>query len=243
MLKNQKINVDLRIVSGLLLVALITSVIFWQPWQSDSARTITVSGEASKKAEPNQYQFSPSYQQKGSDRAAIQKELTDKINTIVTKLKELGVDESDITLATYTYDNYWNDGTNEITSNTITVNVENKELSQKVQDYLITTSPEGQITPYPSFTTEKRKEIEDEVRSLALIDAKKKADRSVGELGAKLGKVMSIEDQSGDFMMPYGGMSLMSADSAEGSVKSSSLPVLAGKQEVTYTVTVTYQIK
>ena len=65
----------------------------------------------------------------------------------------------------------------------------------------------------------------------------------VADLGAKLGKVESIVDQSAG-----GGVFPMMAR-AEGSVGiasdtvSSSLPVLTGKQELSYTVQVTYQIK
>lgn len=241
MLNKQKMSIDLRVICAVLLVALVTSIVLWKPWQTTVARTITVSGEATQKAEPDEYQFSPSYQIKGSDRAAIQKELTDKVNNIVAKLKELGVDESDITLASSTYDKYWNDGTNEITSNTITVVVNNKELSQKVQDYLLTTAPEGQLTPYPTFSTEKQKQIEDEVRIAAIADSKKKAEATVAELGAKLGRVVTVEDQSGDMFPTY----LMSESSKGAAMDSvaSSLPVLPGKQEISYTVHVTYQIK
>ena len=243
MLKKQNVSVDLRIVCAVLLLALIGSVVLWKPWQSTSTRTISVSGEASTKAEPDEYQFSPTYQNKGTDRAAIQTELNTKINEIVAKLKELGVSESDITLASSTYDNYWNDGTNEVTSNTVTVVVNDKDLSQKVQDYLITTSPEGQITPYPTFSTSKRKQIEDEVRILAIADAKKKAEATVSELGAKLGKVETVEDQNDGTIWPYMGRAELSSGSSVDAVATSSLPVLAGKQEINYTVQVTYQIK
>ena len=243
MLKNQKMSLDLRIVSLVLLVGLIASVVMWKPWQSTSTRTVDVTGESSSKAEPDEYQFNPTYQKKGTDRATIQKELTDKINEVVAKLKELGVDESDIALASSTYDNFYNDGTSEITSNTLTISVYVKELSQKVSDYLATTAPEGQISPYATFSKTKQKEIEVQLRSEAIADAKKKAEQMVADLGAKLGKVESIVDQSAG-----GGVFPMMAR-AEGSVGiasdtvSSSLPVLTGKQELSYTVQVTYQIK
>lgn len=243
MLKNQKMNIDLRIVSAILLVLLIASVVLWKPWQSDSTRTIVISGEASQKAEPDEFQFSPTYQQKGTDRATIQKELAEKVNAIVSKLKELGVDESDITLASSTYDNYWNDGSNEFTSNTVTVVVRDKELSQKVQDYLLTTAPEGQVSPYPTFSTEKRKSVEDQVRTEAIADARKKAESTVSELGAKLGKVVTIEDQAGGGIFPMMGRAEGGMAVSDIAVSSSSLPVLPGKQDINYTVRVTYQIK
>jgi len=34
-----------------------------------------------------------------------------------------------------------------------------KDLAQKVQDYLLTTNPKGSVTPYPSFSTAKQKEL------------------------------------------------------------------------------------
>ena len=216
-----------------------------RPWQANSAsasRSISIEGSSSLKAAPDEYQFSPTYQEKGADRSAIQEQLTTKINTIVAKLKELGVEESKITLASTTYDNYWTDGADEVVSNTLTISVSDKEQAQKVQDYLLTTSPQGQISPYPTFSNDKRKELENTVRMQALADAKSKADRTADELGIRVGKVITIEDQ------PMGGIYPMAIDArttgiAEGSATVSSLPVLSGEQEITYTVKVVYEIK
>lgn len=243
MFKNQKISVDLRIVCAVLLAVIVALLVWTKPWSasSSSARTITINGEASVEAEPDEFQFSPTYQKKGTDRAAIQQELIAQVNAVIAKLKELGVEESDITLASSTYDNYWNDGSSEVTSNTLTINVDNKELSQKVQDYLITTSPEGQITPYSVFSNKKQKEVEKMARSEAIADAKEQAQKTADELGLKLGKVVSITDQQGGLIMP------MMSGRAEASVAvdavSSSLPVLPGKQDINYTVQVVYEIK
>lgn len=241
MLKNPKLAVDLRVVSILLLVIIGVLVYLLAPWDSKTDRTITVKGEATTKAEPDEYQFNPTYQKKGDDRAAIQQELIGKVNEVIAKLKELGVEESSIALASSTYDNYYNDGTSEITSNSLTITVNDKALSQKVQDYLVTTAPEGQLSPYATFSTTKRKEIEEDVRSDAIADAKKKAERTVEELGQKLGKVVSITDNQDGSVMPYMGMERSIAMDANAA--SPSLMVLPGKQDVTYTVEVKYEIK
>ena len=242
--KNLKMSVDLRIVCLVLVAVIAGMVIVWKPWSSSSTkRTISVSGEGSQKAEPDEFQFSPTYQDKGSDRSAVQKALADKINAIIAKLKELGVAESDITLASSTYDNWYNDGTNEVTSNSLTVVVSNKELSQKVQDYLLTTAPEGQITPYPTFSKDKRKKVEEDVRSQAITDAKKKAQRSADELGMKLGKVVTITDQQGGGVMPMYSTMGVAGDAKSISAEATTLPVLSGKQDINYTVEVVYEIK
>jgi hypothetical protein len=240
MLKNNKVSVDLRIVVVVLVVLLGVCIGLWKPWVAEATRTIEVTGESSIESEPDEYQFMPMYQKKGADRAAIQQELIATVNSVVARLKELGVAESDISLASSTYDNYWNDGSNEITSNSLTITVDSKELSQKVQDYLITTSPEGQITPYATFSIDRRKAVQEEARSEAIADARAKAERTASELGMKLGKVVTIEDYSGDIVLPYAGRSELAVSS---DATSSSLPILPGTQDISTTVTVTYEIK
>lgn len=243
-MKNLKISVDLRIVCLVLLAVIAGMIVVWKPWSdSGTKRTISVSGDASQKAEPDEFQFTPSYQDKGSDRLAVQKALADKINSIITKLKELGVVESDITLASSTYDNWYNNGTDEVTSNALTIVVSNKELSQKVQDYLLTTAPQGQITPYPTFSKDKRKKVEEDVRSQAITDAKKKAQRSAEELGMKLGKVVSITDQQGGGIVPMYSTMGVASDAKTISAEATTLPVLSGKQDINYIVEVVYEIK
>jgi uncharacterized protein len=241
----QKLNIDLRYVCIVLLVAIFGMLAVWKPWEGGSeSRTIQVTGETTIKTAPDQFVFYPSYQKKGTDRVAIQKELNDQVTSVIAKLKELGVNENDIALNISTYDNYWNDGTNEVTSSSLTVTLSNKELSQKVMDYLVTTAPEGQITPQAGFSNKKRKEIEESARNDALVDARKKAEQMTMQLGAKLGKVVTIGDSAGG-VMPMYPMSKNAAIGAEGDISatSGSLQILPGQQESTYTVSVTYQIR
>jgi uncharacterized protein YggE len=76
----------------------------------------------------------------------------------------------------------------------------------------------------------------------AIADAKKKAGQTASELGTKLGKVVSITDQNnGIFPMSYSGA--VSTMAIEDKATVSSLPVLSGKQEVSMTVEVVYEIK
>lgn len=239
-MKATKLTIDLRIIIGILLVVIGGMFAVWKPWQGTTARTVDISGTGSIKAEPNTYVFSPMYQKKGSDRAAIQAELITQVNGVIARLKELGVAESDITLASSTYDNYYNDGTAEVTSNNLTISVENKELVQKVQDYLATTSPQGQISPYANFTTEKRKALEAEARLAALKDARSQAESTAKELGLKIGKVIKVGDQQSGGVYPLAyGEKMMPIDASA----SSGVPVLSGKQEISYTVAVTYELK
>src|SRR3989344_2197249 len=54
-----------RLVSFLLLVALIASVVLWKPWQANikaGDRTVSVTGDAIITAQPDQYIFTPTYE-------------------------------------------------------------------------------------------------------------------------------------------------------------------------------------
>lgn len=241
MIKKQSLSIDLRILVVLLLLIIASMLVIWRPWSArGTTRTIAVTGESTVETKPDEFQFYPTYQKKSNDRAAAQAELTTLINSVITKLKELGVNEDDISLQSSAYDNYWNEDNAIVNSNSLTITVDNKDLAQKVQDYLITTSPMGQISPVPVLKDETRKAAETDARTKAIDDARQKAERTASELGGKLGKVVTITDQnSGPYPMPMRGMAVAN-DSA---MSVSTLPVMPGTQDVYYTVQVTYELR
>jgi uncharacterized protein len=116
-------------------------------------------------------------------------------------------------------------------------------VAKKVQDYLVTTNPSGSITPYPSFSTKKQKDLQDKVRSEALTDARKKADDTAKGLGAHVGKVIAISEGSSGG--GCGANSICPAqDAAVGSSAGSgkSLSVQPGSDEFTYSVSVVFAL-
>jgi len=88
-----KLNLDMRIVSAVLLLIIIGMVATMRPWATSatSDRTITVTGEANITEEPDEFVFYPSYEFKNTSKDAALAELTKKSDEIVTKLKTLGV--------------------------------------------------------------------------------------------------------------------------------------------------------
>jgi uncharacterized protein YggE len=119
----------------------------------------------------------------------------------------------------------------------LTVTVNSRETAQKVQDYLINTGPTGSISPYPTFSDTKRKELESQARDEATKDARAKADQLAKNLGFSVGKVKSIEDQSG-----FGDIIPLDATIQPDSASRSSLAVQPGENEITYTVRVIYYL-
>lgn len=232
----------LLIAAGLLFASNVTTLALWQPWSDSSTttRTVKVTGTGTIKAEPDQFTFSPYYERPtAAEIAALSTDL-------IKKLQELGVAEKDIKSSAskqdYTY--FGQPSPDNTLTLQLEVQVGNKDLSQKVQDYLVTTSPKGSISPYATFTPSKQKDLNEQAKNAALEDAKKQAEKTIQTVGGKLGKVQSIEDGSVAFPMAYssGRASLDIATSAE-PAKEASLPVAVGQNEVTISVQVTYQLR
>lgn len=227
----------LSIVLIVLLVALTAYVIYLKPWQSvsDNPRTIEITGEATIKRAPDSFIFNPTYE------ADSQEAITAKTNEVVKAVKDLGLGDAGIQTQVSSYEEYGNSGPSGKYNHTVylTLSVEDKDLAQKIQDYLITSGSTGQVTPTSGFKKSTEKELRDEATSLAVEDAKKRAEQTADNLGVKIVKVISI-NETGDGSQP---VPLMAYDSAVAERSSTSLPINAGEAEYPYSVKVQFEIK
>jgi len=235
------INLDLRIVCLILLAIIVGMLALWRPWEQTSAanRKVTLSGESSIVAVPDQFTFSPYYEKTGDTAKA---DLDALGNKLLEELKKLGVNEEDITLGGSNYDRYYSvapvEGSSEETvSLQVQVVVSSKQLAQKVQDYLATTDAKGQLTGQPSFSKQKTKQLQTEARQKAIEDAQAKAKQTASELDVTVGKVITVKDQSNQIAFPYPAYGI-----AESADEGKSLPVTPGKQEVSYQIEVTFEL-
>ena len=236
-----------KVVVVVLLSAILGLVLWSQPWNTSSStadkRQITVTGSATIDAVPDEFTFTPYYQETGSDKEALQADLLEKANGVVDKLKELGVPEEKISLDASSYDRwYWQEDEEGVLSVSITVKIADEELVQAVQDYLLTTGAEGQITPRASFSDAKQKELDAQAVEQASADAKQKAEAQAAQFDAKLGSVISVQQGRDSIFEGYStiGINELSLDS---SASSRTLPVLPGEEEYQQTVHVVYELK
>ena len=239
------------ILAVVLLIGLVVSIWLWKPWQPNiktSERTITVTGETTVTAEPDEYIFTPMYEFTGTDKTATQAQLTDKANEVTTKLKSLGVPDSKIKNNSSDYGDYYSPDSSGSSTYylSLTITVDDKTLAQKVQDYLLTTNPSGSITPEVTFSTAKQKTLENQARDQAEKDARAKADQSAKNLGFKVDTVKSVQD--GNFNS-YGGCSggfcpLSAGSNLENGAQSISnnLTLQPGENDLPYSVQVVYYI-
>lgn len=244
--KNLNISLDFRLISLILLAVIAAMLLLWKPWQEQPGandRTVQVTGDAKISAEPDEFVFYPTYSFKNSDQSAALAELNKKSDEIVSELNKLGVADNKIKTNSDGYERglYMPDKTDGSTTYTLTltVTVDDKELAQKVQNYIVSTNPMGAVSPQASFSEKKRKELENQARDTASKDARRKAEQSAKNLGYDLGRVKSVSDGSG-----FGPIQpLMSRGAAADSSAASELSLQPGENDLNYSVTVTYYIK
>lgn len=239
-----KLSLDLRVVVAVLLLVIAGMLLLWKPWAGEetSNRTIEVTGETTVSAQPDEFVFYPLYQFMNADKAAALAEVTNKSEEVVAGLKKVGVAEKNIkTNASGSDYPIYDAMTKEATYTLqLTVTVDNLSLAQKVQDYLLTTVPTGNVTPQPAFSDAKQKELENKARGLATKDARAKAEQMAENLGFKIGKVKSVSESQGFSFLPYA----TARDMATGSqAAEQSLTIEPGENELPYTVTVVYYLR
>ena len=237
-----------RTLTIVLTIVVVVMLVLWQPWVmkvTGSGRTISVTGASTITAIPDQYVFSPSYDFNNSNQKAALSALAAKSDQIVAKLKSLGVASKDIKTNASGYADYgyyipvYTGGSTYTLNLTVTINV--PKLAQKVQDYLVATSPAGQITPTVSFSTAKQHELQNQARAKAEQDARSQADQSAKTLGFSVGAVKTVTDSNNSvFPMAYG--SAVSSGALDMAVPKS-LTLQPGQNDLTYSVTVVYYIQ
>ncbi len=252
-----KLSIDLRVVVVLLLLVILGLLLAWHPWNGASLatndRVVTVTGESTLQAEPDQFTFTPSYEFKDVSRDAALVKLSDKNSELIAHIKSLGVPDSAIKTNASDYNQggiYYPVGeTKPVVDDSatyslrLTITVQKRDAAQKVQDYLAKTNPSGTVTPNNSFSDAKRKQLESQARDQATKDARGKADQSAKNLGFKVGKVKSVSDGSGFSGRPYD-TKVMSANGAGGSEAAApSISVQPGQDPLSYSVTVEYYLR
>lgn len=233
----------------LLLVIIGVMLFLWKPWDSSpkaTDRTVSVTGEATIKAEPDEFVFYPQYEFKNADKAAALAAMIKKSEEIVGALKKIGVADSKIKTNVDDYNRGYyfpeTEGSTTTYSLRLDVTVTDKDQAQKVQDYIVSTAPSGAVTPQSTFSDTKRKELESQAREEASKDARSKADQSAKNLGFKVGQVKTISEGSG-FGDIYPMLNEGAVDAASLGVSAPKLSIQAGEDELSYSVTVIYYIK
>lgn len=187
-------------------VALILFTIFTVVTQAQEIKqfpTINVSGEGKINIGPDEALISISVETKGTNVADIKKENDGKIEAILKLIKKNNINKEDYQTQRVTlnpnYD-YEKKNSNYIAVQTIQILL--RDLTQ--YDVLM----EGLVgngvnrIDNVAFQSSKIKQLQSDARKLAVKDAKSKAEDFVSVLGQKVGKAITISDNSPNYNPP-----------------------------------------
>lgn len=217
--------------------------------------TISMTGEGEVFGKPDVGQFTFTVRAEGEEASAAQSQSAEAVNTILAYLKEQGVEEKDVKTQgynltpRYTYEArpcavgmYCPPG--EQVQNGFEVS---QSVSVKVRDLdkageLISGAGERGATDLSglSFTIDDESVLKAEARTMAIEDAKEKAQETARDLGVRLVRMINYYEHE-NAPMPYYGGAMMESAVANKDAMAPSLPT--GESTITSRVTIVYEIK
>ena len=210
---------------------------------------ITVTGQAEVDTLPQIAYFSATVSELNADKDTAVNQVNSAMDTLITAVKTFGIDDSDIKTqqaSVYEVD----EGGPEImifppqprqqgwqASNSIDITLRDIEKASALTDLLNgsgATSVSG-----PSFTMDDTADLEIQLLTEAIADAKEKAQTTAQAAGRRLGKVITVSESGNVMPLYYRGM-----EAAVGSVDVAvPAPIEPGTQTSSKTVTVVFELR
>ena len=204
--------------------------------------TMTVQGAGTVKVDADRVNISLGVREVAPDVAKAQGSVNEKIAAVIEALKGMGVDSSAIStngLGVYPNYDYASDGSETVAGytayNTILVTLSDVDGSGAYIDAAFAAGANS--LDYVEFAAADTAEASDKALALAMENAKDKAQVLAGAAGVTLGGIVEIRED-GSYGYEANGLYAKSAEEDMGS----GTEVLASKQTVTATVSVTFAI-
>ncbi len=194
---------------------------------------ISVSGEGSVTVKPTLAQVTLGIQLTTPLTSTVWQQASDKMNAVVAKLRELGIEEKDIKTTRITANTF--EPTNQPirfqVGNMVTVKVRDLNKLSSVLDGAMAAGANRIENLF--FTVDDPHLPLQQAREAAMADAKAKAEQLAKLAGVKVGKPLRIEEDGGRTSYPGGGMGMGGGGT----------PVSPGETEVRVSVGVAYAIE
>ncbi len=209
--------------------------------------TISISGEGKVAAKPDIATVTVGVTNNAATAKAAQDLNTESMKKIVDFVKKQGIKENDIVTSNFSvYPNYdYANGANRIVSynanQTLTIKVRGVDQSTNILSQVLggaLDSGSNQIQGV-YFGFDDSDALRQEARKQAIEKAKVKAQELADASGIRLGKIVSISENSINMPYPYG----FDARSEAGFGGGGSPPIQAGSQDITATMTVIFEVK
>jgi len=204
--------------------------------------TVNVSGEGKVKVTPDQVSVTIGVESKGTNSAEVKKENDTKIDAVLKLIKAHAIAKEDYqTQRVSLYPNYDYEKKKQTYTASQTVEILLRDLS-KYDDLMaaLTTTGVNRIDNV-EFRSSKLQQLQAEARKLAVQDAKAKAQDFVSGLGQKIGKAVSISDNSQGYQPPRPVMYKAMNMAADGAMERETLAT--GTLEVLINVSVSFVLE
>ena len=208
-----------------------------------STPSISVTGNGQASAAPNMAQIQLGVVSEAPSAREATTANNQAMQALLTQLKEQGIDKRDVQTVQFDVSPmYQQEGPRRGRSPNITGYRVTNQVSVRVRDLeklgeildLVVEEGANQISGI-QFSIDKSEELQDQARRLAIDDAKRKAAVLAEQAGAKVGRVLSIQDHAYEPRPMYGRAMAMAAEAA-------SVPIATGEQVISATVQVTYAL-
>ena len=237
----------LGIVFGVVLIIYVIFIIKQQATGVDYCKTVQMSADGKVTAKPDLAQLSFSVITQGKDAAKVQTDNDAKMSSVIDYLKTNGVNADDIQTSGYNlypqYDYTRTDATQQIIGYNLNQNVTAKIRKLETVSTIVgglTAKGINQINNV-GYTIDDPDKLKQEARDQAIDKAKQKAQELADRIGVRLGKVVNFSEGSSYMPQPY--YAYDKAMSSPVGMGGGSSPIESGTQDVTVSVTLTFELK
>jgi len=209
-------------------------------------RSINMSAEGKVTAKPDLATLSFAVVTQGKDAVKVQADNDAKMTTVMDYLKSNNVNSEDIQTSGYNLNPQYDYSSPNIAPGTISGYNLTQNITAKIRklDTVptilggLTTKGINQINNV-AYTIEDPDKLKQQARDFAIDKAKQKAKELADRIGVRLGKVINFSEASSYFPEPYYYDKAMPVGMGGGG----SSPVEPGMQDVTISVTLTFELK
>lgn len=235
------------VVLALLVLAGVVGVLYARPATAQTSvgvpglRQVTVVGHGESKGKPDTATVQIGVDTDAATAKDALAQNTAQAQAVITKLKELKIDEKDIQTSNFSiYPNYNTDGrqvTGYRVSNSVSVKIRNLDQAGTLLDQVVQAGANS-VTGI-SFSVENPQAQFEQARTSAINDAKTRATQLATAGGASVGDVLVITENVGSAPP----VPLALARDAASNAAGEAVPVQPGEQSFNVDVQVTFQLR
>jgi hypothetical protein len=235
------------LATGLVIAALMApaATVAQNQSDSDTVRSINVSGVGRVKAEPDVADIQIGVSKQGEDAQAAAEKAAESMDAVITSLLDSGIAETDIQTTNLNLNPVYNYNTDPAkivgwqANNNVSVTIRDIEVVGDVID-AATVAGANEISGI-SFRVDDPSAAEALARSAAVADAAAKAEQLASDAGVTIVGVITISESGGQQPQPI----FMAREEASFAAADSSFstPVLAGQVELSVFVNIQYEIE